>query len=174
MRVFGVRFGAALLVGLGLSAAGAGLHAKENFPDAIQADRRLPYRPPCRLCHIQGTTGSGSVATPFGISMLAHGMTGSESSLAPALNALEADHTDSDGDGTPDITELTDGGTDPNTPANVRLVGEDPRYGCSVAPAGRSPRWGEVLASALALASALRTRSNRRSQTAKPRSTPEP
>ena len=59
----------------------------------------LGYTPPCRLCHIDGTTGSGSVQTPFGISMLAHGLTSGQSTSRPRSWPSKADGVDSDGDG---------------------------------------------------------------------------
>jgi MYXO-CTERM domain-containing protein len=144
-------------------AAGPDAAAISRFPAIIQNFYQPPlgYEPPCRLCHIQGTTGSGSVQTPFGISTLARGMTSDRGSLTPALMALQRDQVDSDGDGISDIAEIL-ANRDPNTPVDVPLAGSDPSYGCAVAPERANAGTGALILSAVAIGVAVSIRRRRR------------
>lgn len=119
-------FGIALFVAMPASAT-------PNFPGAIQRDLQLNYTPPCTTCHNNPAGGTGTVTQPFGIKMRARGLVPEdEASLQLALTALDAEKSDVDGDGVPDIQELRLG-TDPN---GVGESQETPSYGCgsSVTP----------------------------------------
>jgi len=111
--------------------------ATSNFPAAIQTDLALASPPACSLCHTTGNAGGrGTVNTPFGISMRADGLVAYDTtSLKTALDAMAAAGTDSDGDCTPDITDLKNG-QDPNVPHTGKVCGtpvtqgDVPLYGC--------------------------------------------
>jgi hypothetical protein len=118
-------------------------HATAGFPEEIQSHLSLASPPDCSLCHTDGSTGGkGTVNTPFGKAIRAHGLVAYDTSgLDSALDAEAKDGTDSDGDGIPDITELK-AGTDPNvsngdagssggSPAATTAV-EPPQYGCAL------------------------------------------
>jgi hypothetical protein len=122
--------------------------ATANFPTAIQADLSLASAPPCALCHTTGDSGGrGTVNTPFGVSVRGHGLVAfDETALKTALDAMAADHTDSDSDCVDDIDELKQG-SDPNTatPAagcdagggGATAAPLQPRYGCGAHVAAR-------------------------------------
>lgn len=107
-------------------------------PPKIKEILSLAEAPDCSLCHQGGKTGSSTVTTPFVQSLKSRGFSPktSSNSLATAIAALDAEKTDSDGDGMPDIQELEEG-RDPNTPeGGAGPNGENnnfvppPAYGC--------------------------------------------
>ncbi|HVY31328.1 MAG TPA: thrombospondin type 3 repeat-containing protein [Polyangiaceae bacterium] len=124
----------------GLVAGSARARASETFPPLLKANlelSQLPYPPKgCQLCHQTDDGGAMTATKPFGRAMLKAGTVGgSPPSMIAALHALEADGTDSDGDGTPDIAELR-AGSDPNVPAEGAMVVTKeiplPETGCSM------------------------------------------
>ena len=135
-----------------LLAAGP-VHASASYPAEIQKQLGLSYTPSCALCHANGVTGLGTATTKFATSMKARGLVANDlTSLDTALAALEAEGTDSDGDGVPDITELKNG-TNPNG------GGVPPTYGCfSVTGQGLAGSPAALWLLALAAALGLRRR----------------
>jgi MYXO-CTERM domain-containing protein len=136
---------------LALSIAGllfaAGAMASPQFPDEVKAHLMLANPPPCSLCHTNGVTGVGTVNTPFGKAMRAHGLQAEDTaSLDSALDQMKSQNVDSDGDGVSDIDELIKG-ADPNTAGTGSLGPEPPTYGCvaTVAP-GTPGRTGAFVA----------------------------
>jgi len=113
-------------------------HATPGFPAVIQSSLGLSYQPPCSVCHQNGVTGFGTVTTPFGAALRQRGLrAGNDATLRAALDELEREGIDSDGDGTPDVAELRMG-QDPNQAGDASLIGEEPRYGCGAALVGAS------------------------------------
>jgi hypothetical protein len=104
--------------------------AKEQFRDAIATELHAPQKPPCSICHLGGKTSGATVFTPFAWTMRAYGMSDSASSVRSAIQAVEAEKVDSDGDGVPDFQEIVDG-TNPNAPGTATDI-QDPQLGCEV------------------------------------------
>ena len=103
-------------------------HGSSIYPPEVRAHLSLSYTPACTLCHETESGGFGTVTTPFGRSMMARGLVAQNlGSLDTALDALAAEHTDSDGDGVPDIDELK-AGSDPNVAGGGSVT--PPSYGC--------------------------------------------
>jgi hypothetical protein len=121
--------------------------ATPGFPSTIASSLKGPA-PACAVCHAGGATARGTVTTPFGKALRSRGLEAwSDGSLTSALGAMMS--VDSDGDGTPDLDELAQGG-DPNA-GNAFAA---PSYGCS--SVGAASRW-----SLAALALVLRARRRR-------------
>jgi hypothetical protein len=130
-----------------LSLLPANAYAMSSFPGQIRNHLNLTNAPECILCH-GSTAGGGPVVQPFGKSMLAAGLTMSGGgTLTSALDKLEQDGTDSDGDGVGDIDELKVG-TSPN-PDKTPI-----EYGCGGQISAHSP-WGVSPAFAAALMSLI-------------------
>jgi hypothetical protein len=112
-----------------ITALAAGLaHGSSVYPPEIRAHLSLSYTPACTLRHNTPSGGFGTVTTPFGRSMMSRGLVAQNiASLDTALDALAAEHTDSDGDGVSDIDELK-GGSDPNVSGGGSVP--PPTYGC--------------------------------------------
>jgi hypothetical protein len=106
--------------------------ASGTYPDAVATELGMACVPTCNLCH-ESALGGGLAPQPFAMAMKANGLTGGSntSALTTALDALAADGTDSDEDGTPDVDELA-AGSNPND--DSAFCGEaavpGPTYGC--------------------------------------------
>lgn len=129
--------------------------AMPTFPGQIQQHLGLSAAPGCIICH-GSDAGGGPVSQPLGQAMLAAGLTSAGgNSLSAALDKLEADGTDSNGDGIPDIAGLRQG---------VMPTGSKPpvEYGCGARIASSDPKgWQATVASGLVLGFLL-TRALRR------------
>lgn len=107
-------------------------HASSSYPGVV-AEELSVDTPACTLCH-EGAPTIGTVTTPFGAALMDLGLTAQDdATLAEVLAELEAEGTDSDGDGVGDIQELLDG-SDPNS-SGATIT---PVYGCvgSTRPGG--------------------------------------
>ncbi len=143
--------------------------ATPNFPGALQAHIGASATPPCSTCHEGGRTGRGTVNTPFGRAMRAHGLVEfNEASLVSALDQLAAEKVDSNGNGVSDIDELRAGG-DPN-PAAIAGNDDLPVYGCAGRVSSVPSRGGAVPFALLAAVVAVvrRQRRQRRQRTRTP------
>lgn len=160
-RALPAALGLATLLGSGSALASA------DYPEAVKSDLGLSCAVTCSLCHAGGQVGVGTVNTPFGASMRAHGLvSGDAASLQAALDAMGMDLTDSDSDGTPDLEELVACGNPNGTSGGSSSAAPPPAYGCgaSVAPGGpqQAPGWLAGLGALAAVLLVKRSRANGR------------
>lgn len=132
--------------------------ATSGFPSQIRANLDAPVVMGCGLCHATAA-GGGPVTTVFGRSMVARGLrAGDDAALATALRALEAEGTDSDGDGVGDVEELRQG-LDPNFAGDAG--GEPPAFGCGARVAPHAPAFSLTAVVLLGLGIAVFARRRR-------------
>jgi hypothetical protein len=107
--------------------------ASPTFPAAIQEHLDLACKPDCTNCHTRPQGGLGTARQPFGLAMQRAGLTaGQPSKIAGALDRLEQESSDVDGDGTNDIEELI-GQTSPNAAGeSLKCLDEGSGGGCSM------------------------------------------
>lgn len=119
--------------------------ASESYPEAIDRALGTPCPPACITCHTRPSGGELTANTLVGISMRRAGLKCCDTSLLfDVLATLEANGTDSDTDGTPDIEELR-AGTDPNAPEGKLECYVPPEdEGCAISGQRTLERAGSV------------------------------
>jgi hypothetical protein len=145
----------------------ASARASENYPETLEQALDTPCPPDCTTCHTRPSGGLLTANTPVGISMRRAGLKGDDTgTLLDAIATLEAEGTDSDMDGVPDVEEMH-GGTDPNAAAgNLECWQPDLDENCALAGRALGERRGSpamlaVWLTVAAFALARRTRAKR-------------
>ena len=122
--------------------------ASTDFPTAIEQHLSLDAVPSCTLCHTNTPGQAGTVTQPFGVNLRENYQVipRNIALLQSALDDVEANGDDSDGDGVGDIQELRDG-TDPNVDNSVPGPEQPetitPEYGffCGASMPNQGPVW---------------------------------
>ena len=170
------RFALSLLLGATCFFTGAAARANPLFPGMLKQNVPMPCLQGmgCTLCHNTDAGGPGNIKPhSMGQSWIIYGLDGTKpDSLVPALNNAKEAMQDTDGDGVPDVIELSLG-DDPNTAGTPAAPGPQwcsagqgggssgPMYGCfRVAPPAPVDNVGVVAGAVVALVglSALRRR----------------
>jgi Bacterial TSP3 repeat len=120
-------------------------HASPAYPVAVQADLKLTETPRCTLCHTTDLGGKGTISSYFGRTLLRDGAQGNDDigALKAALEMMESEQTDSDGDGVSDIDELR-AGTDPNDGPGPSDPLPTPQTGCALRGAAQQGASGSA------------------------------
>jgi hypothetical protein len=107
--------------------------ASSLYPSAVESHLGMTCAPQCTLCHTNNSGGGGTVTRDFGLAMMDRGLEGGSQTdlLKAALDQMDVDAVDSDGDGVPDIDALING-DNPNGGAAFcgDTAGPTPTYGC--------------------------------------------
>ena len=105
-------------------------HATPTFPGDVADHLGMSCTPTCLLCHDNPGGGSGTATQPFAAAMLENGLiVGTDSTVGPALDAVQAGGTDydEDGDGLNDVDELVVGANpNPDGTDFCSVTGPDP------------------------------------------------
>jgi hypothetical protein len=148
-------FACAALCALSLLALSNDAAASTTYPEELrkylQLDAIVGPAPGCRVCHQDDMGGLKTATKPVGRALISAGTAGGNvPSFLAALETLDAEHVDSDRDGSPDLDELR-AGTDPNVAMDsegtiIRMEEVPlPQTGCALAlssgPAPTAPWW---------------------------------
>ena len=139
--------------------------ASESYPEAVERALDTPCPPACVTCHTRPSGGELTANTPVGISTRRAGLKCCDTSgLFDVLAALEANGTDSDADGTPDVEELR-AGTDPNAlEGKLECYVPPEAEGCAISDSSALDRKGSASAFGFVLAFVALARSLRRAR----------
>lgn len=139
----------ALAVATAVTAVSA--RASSDYPDIVKSKLGLAKVPDCVLCHSDDNGGDGTIVTWFGLSMQDFGVQGKRPDLLDvALDKIQNEDWDSDGDGISDIDELR-AGSDPNDGPGRTGGPPRPGRGCAVGPVmDGNAGWSMLLAAFVA------------------------
>lgn len=129
--------------------------ASPTYPGVIRDHYGLDRAPPCTLCHADNGGGRGTVVTPFGLDLMAHGL--GEKENAKLVLILDEQGVTKD-----DVEALIDCGDD---------CADEPTYGCSVTAATAPASTATPASTAALLAAALVAAAFTRRRRARARST---
>jgi hypothetical protein len=123
--------------------------ASPSYPSVMEQELEMSCPPRCLVCHTTDPGEAGTASQEFASTLKSFGLEQKDDdSLKDALAQLQANPTDSDGDGANDIAELrADPPSDPNnameSPLSTGRVGicdAVTNYGCGASIAGAGSR----------------------------------